>query len=1032
MMKKVLFGLSAILALFATSCQNELEQNVASGDTSTVTFEVAIPELATRAYSDGTTAKVLHYAVYDAKQKEGSDIVRHLDGLVPAQWPKFGENQLTTSIQLELVTGNTYKIAFWAAADGAPYEFDLDNATVNVKYDGAVSNDETRDAFFGSTGFTVEGKSSIDVTLRRPFAQLNIGTSDYAAAEAANFIPEKSKVVVRNIYGAFNLLSGEVDEETEAEVTFDYGTIDTTEEFPVGGYEYIAMNYLLVGTEKSVVDVEFSYWDEDYDAKTRSVGSVPVERNYRTNIYGKIFTSTTDLNVTIDPVYSGENNNEHLYHYEQGTYYFSSAKGLEFFAQKVNEGDAMWTKANVGLDADIDLGGAEWTPIGTSDKYFEGTFDGKGYTVSNFKVTEKEGHAGLFGNVRGRIKNLNVKDVVIEAKHYAGAIVGQGYAKIDNCNVENVNITLTTLNNDLGDKAGGIIGQNCEGANMYVKNSTAKNVTIKGYRDLGGIAGMAHRNNTVSGCSVENITIIQDLSDNYQTTIPVTLAGVVGRKGTNLVYENNVEKNVSIAMEVADAAGFAKAMTLDQKNICVVLANDIEVAISSFGQQTGGSGEYKLGGEATENILIDLNDKKLTIATTYWSVLGAKNENALFTIKNGTMTSSQASGTWNSYDLCFANCNYAFEDVVFEKAIALEAANKSYTLNDVTINETHDYYAIWVSAKGQNVTIDGLTVNSAGRGVKIDEQYVSAPAKVTMNVANATFNTAKKAAIVVKSVEGAEINWGAGNSIANVAADTEIAVWVDENSKDYADKVVVNGAFSKVEGVASVIVDTTDKLNAALANADVTNIYLAAGNYGTIVAKSNKAIIGSDNATVAAVNLNGVENFTVKNITFDAANAVLGYDGNGSAKQYANIITGDNTNKPTKGASNIVIDGCTFTGTFANGGTSIAFTDYKRISGFSGNVTIKNCTFDTENAYYNIYGYYAGNSNNFVIENNTFKTAFTQGLPVYLGRYASSVPVVVKGNTFETVASLSNAVYVQAHSANYTVSIDAANNTFAE
>ena len=64
-----------------------------------------------------------------------------------------------------------------------------------------------------------------------------------------------------------------------------------------------------------------------------------------------------------------------------------------------------------------------------------------------------------------------------------------------------------------------------------------------------------------------------------------------------------------------------------------------------------------------------------------------------------------------------------------------------------------------------------------------------------------------------------------------------------------------------------------------------------------------------------------------------------------------------------------------------------------------------------------------------MIENNTFKTTFPQGLPVYLGRYASSTPVVVNGNTFETVSSLASAVYVQDHS-NYGVSVNAEGNTF--
>jgi hypothetical protein len=162
------------------------------------------------------------------------------------------------------------------------------------------------------------------------------------------------------------------------------------------------------------------------------------------------------------------------------------------------------------------------------------------------------------------------------------------------------------------------------------------------------------------------------------------------------------------------------------------------------------------------------------------------------------MTSSQPTGTWNSYDLTFSNCNYAIEDVVFEKAIAFDNAGKSVSLKDVTIKETHDYYAMWITATGQNVTIDGLTVESAGRGIKIDEQYVGTPAKVTLNIANSTFKTAKKAAILVKSAVGAEINVSNVN-IANVAADTTNVVWVDADSAAYFDLVTVNGATKKQE-----------------------------------------------------------------------------------------------------------------------------------------------------------------------------------------------------------------------------------------
>ena len=249
---------------------------------------------------------------------------------------------------------------------------------------------------------------------------------------------------------------------------------------------------------------------------------------------------------------------------------------------------------------------------------------------------------------------------------------------------------------------------------------------------------------------------------------------------------------------VATAEDLAAALTANEENISVVLTSNIDLPISSLGQQTGGSGEYKLGGVNTKNITIDLNGKTLNVTTTYWSNLGAKNDNALFTIKNGTMTSSQSTGTWNSYDLTFSNCDYVIENVVFEKAIAFDNASKAVTLKNVTINETHDYYAIWITADGQNVTIDGLTVNSAGRGIKIDEQYRDNPVKVTLKVNNATFKTQNKAAIMVKTAAGAEINVQSID-IANVAADTVNAVWVDEDAAAFASKVLVTGAKCVVE-----------------------------------------------------------------------------------------------------------------------------------------------------------------------------------------------------------------------------------------
>ena len=279
---------------------------------------------------------------------------------------------------------------------------------------------------------------------------------------------------------------------------------------------------------------------------------------------------------------------------------------------------------------------------------------------------------------------------------------------------------------------------------------------------------------------------------------------------------------------------------------------------------------------------------------------------------------------------------------------------------------------------------------------------------------------------------GTFVNWNPADNVSegantNFLADGYYVVSETKANGDVWYTVVEAGA----NDVFATPADVQDVINNAAAG---TNVILLAGEYDNIVAKSNITITGSHGAVVGCLNLSGAENVTIKGVTFDAANAGVARDGEGTGKQYANLISGG-TEKNIVGARNIVIDGCYFTGTFANGGTSIAFTDQKRPSGFSGNITIKNCVFDTVNAYYNIYGYYTGSSNsghgNFVIENNTFKTVFTQGGAIYLGRYASSTPVVVTGNTFEVAASLNEAMGIQAHSNSYTVSINASNNTFA-
>lgn len=204
--------------------------------------------------------------------------------------------------------------------------------------------------------------------------------------------------------------------------------------------------------------------------------------------------------------------NTDWYTADANEYVIKTADELAGLAQLVNNGITFQNKV-IKLGGNIDLNDLAWTPIGADlPKCFSGTLDGNGYTVYNLNV-ETVNNAGLVGYAAygGNIKNLTVKNATVKANDYAGVIMGRGYTDIDNCRVENATVITTPYFKngvyDGGAKAGGIIGQLLEGAGNTVTNCSVNNVTIYGFRDVGGVVGMVHNNNSCSGNTATNVTI---------------------------------------------------------------------------------------------------------------------------------------------------------------------------------------------------------------------------------------------------------------------------------------------------------------------------------------------------------------------------------------------------------------------------------------------------------------------------------------------------------------------------------------------
>lgn len=84
------------------------------------------------------------------------------------------------------------------------------------------------------------------------------------------------------------------------------------------------------------------------------------------------------------------------------------------------------------LTKDLTLEG-NWIPIGVEENYFSGVFDGFGHTISNVNCDNSYSMAGLFGNLRGTVQDLNVKVNLTGGQYKGGICAKMNGAKVSGC-----------------------------------------------------------------------------------------------------------------------------------------------------------------------------------------------------------------------------------------------------------------------------------------------------------------------------------------------------------------------------------------------------------------------------------------------------------------------------------------------------------------------------------------------------------------------------------------------------------------------
>ena len=502
-MKKILFFVAILLSI--VSCKRDAIISESKSTSELVTISANISSESSRAVGDGTTVNRCILEVYNA---EDNSLIGE------RQVAEISSGSVQFSVKLE--SGLNCKFVLWAdySANGTGDTFyntsgGLQNITRTGEYTG---NNDQLDAFYASKEFTV-GETALNVEMKRPFAQLNIYSSDLGDLLDEADKPTKISVSFSSVYTSFNALEGTVTGE---------GTLQYAAPVEIiGSNSQMSYDYLFASAdEQTLVDFTMSFFNESGTAfEPYQFSNIPLQRNYKTHVTGNLLTNSAKLNVVVEPefetpdysvdVYDGFSVDEPDIIGEVVN--VNSAANMVYVLRNMGAPDFMSVKT-VNINRDMDFADVE---IENSDKQIALSINGNNHTIKNLVINEVASKtvAGFIPDfIGGTISNLNFDNISIlrnesSSDGYAGIIAGRTYGSvvIENCRVTNSEVYGVN-------KVGAIVGFAAEGTleirDCYVENTTVTGDTNDG-GDCGGIVG--YISNTISSAKISGNKFINSI-----------------------------------------------------------------------------------------------------------------------------------------------------------------------------------------------------------------------------------------------------------------------------------------------------------------------------------------------------------------------------------------------------------------------------------------------------------------------------------------------------------------------------------------
>lgn len=334
--------------------------------------------------------------------------------------------------------------------------------------------------------------------------------------------------------------------------------------------------------------------------------------------------------------------------------------------------------------------------------------------------------------------------------------------------------------------------------------------------NVGSTVKVSYVINTTEG-DIDNVIENVPVKPNYRTNI---IGNLITSKSEYTIELDDEwgTPNAGETFIVKTDEELAAAIKSDAEEVEIILGADLNISAANAAAIAGAkTKKVTIKGNKDLTRAAAADCYTLTINTTYNNVVKAVNPEAELVLQDLNLKSNKAEGTWDIYDILFKN-NVTLKNVNALQSIALDDTVQNAKFENLTIKESHDYYALWICAAEMNVKWDGGAVNCPnGRGIKIDDEYLENPGPTTLTINNVVFNTKKKAAIVVKSSAKVTVNT-TDIDITNTV-DPINEVWVDEDAAANYDKVTVNKTTDKAlegSGDVPVVVSTPQELQAAI------------------------------------------------------------------------------------------------------------------------------------------------------------------------------------------------------------------------